>query len=83
VDYEGMRCKTAEYKVYARGVTNGEWTLERDPQWRSVPRSSADFRFALYKDYFCDLEAIAGRDEKELIGNLAGNPLNNVTDKNR
>lgn len=81
--YEGMRCKNSEYKVYAYGIKNGEWTKVRDSQWRRIERSSADFRFTLYKDYFCDIEAIAGRNEKDLIANLKGNPLNNVTDKNR
>ena len=81
--YEGMRCKTSEYKVYAYGIKNGEWTKARDSQWRKIPRASPDFRFALYKDYFCDLEAIAGRNEKDLIANLKGNPLNNFSDKYR
>lgn len=81
--YEGMRCKNSEYKVYAYGIKNGEWTKARDSQWRRIERSSAEFRFTLYKDYFCDIEAIAGRNEKDLIANLKGNPLNNVTDKNR
>ena len=81
--YEGMRCKTSEYKVYAYGIKNGEWTKARDSQWRRIERSSVDFRFTLYKDYFCDIEAIAGRNEKDLIAKLKGNPLNNVTDKNR
>ena len=81
--YEGMRCKTSEYKVYAHGITNREWTRARDAQWRRIERSSVDFRFTLYKDYFCDIEAIAGRNEKDLIANLKGNPLNNITDKNR
>ena len=81
--YEGMRCKTSEYKVYAYGIKNVEWTKARDSQWRRIERSSVDFRFTLYKDYFCDIEAIAGRNEKDLIANLKGNPLNNVTDKNR
>jgi CNP1-like family len=81
--YEGMRCKTSEYRVYAYGINNGEWTKAHDSQWRRIERSSADFRFTLYKDYFCDLAAIAGRNEKDLIANLRGNPLNNVTDKNR
>jgi hypothetical protein len=81
--YEGMRCKTSEYKVYAFGIKNGEWTSSPDAQWRKIPKASGDFRFALYKDYFCDVVAIAGRNEKDLIGNLTGNPLNNVTDKNR
>ena len=81
--YEGMRCKTSEYKVYAYGIKNGDWTNARDSQWRWIERSSANFRFTLYKDYFCDIEAIAGRNEKDLIANLKGNPLDNVTDKNR
>jgi len=81
--FEGMRCKTAEYKVYAFGIKSGEWTNTPDAQWRRIPRAAWDFRYTLYKDYFCDLEAIAGRDEKDLIANLIGNPLNNVTDKNR
>lgn len=83
ISYEGMRCKTSEYKVYAFGVTRGEWDKATDPQWRKVPRMSGDFRFALYKDYFCDIEAIAGRNEKELVANLKGNPLNSDSDRNR
>jgi CNP1-like family len=81
--YEGMRCKTAEYKVYAFGLRNGEWTPSPDPQWRKIPALAADFRFGLYKDYFCDLAAVAGRNAEDLVANLVGNPLNNVTDKNR
>jgi len=83
VSYEGLRCKTSEYKLYGFGVTAGEWTRSRNSEWHPVPKTAGDFRFALYKDYFCDLEAIAGRNERDLIANLAGNPLNNVTDKNR
>jgi hypothetical protein len=80
--YEGIRCKTSEYKVYAYGIKNGEWTTVRASQWRKIDRSSVDFRFTLYKDYFCDVEAIAGRNEKDLIANLRGSSLNNA-DKNR
>jgi hypothetical protein len=81
--YEGMRCKTSEYKVYAFGIDKGQWGKVPDVQWRQIPRFSGDFRFALYKDYFCDIEAIAGRNAKDLIYNLKGSPLNNGTDYNR
>jgi hypothetical protein len=81
--YEGMRCKTSEYKVYAYGIKDGEWSNARGSQWRKIERSSADFRFTLYKDYFCDIEAIAGRNEKDLIANLKGNSGSNATDKGR
>jgi hypothetical protein len=83
ISYEGLRCKTSEYKIYGFGVTEGQWTKARSSEWRNVPKTASDFRFALYKDYFCDLEAINGRNTRDLIANLAGNPLNNVTDKNR
>jgi hypothetical protein len=81
--YEGLRCKTSEFKVYAFGSDAGQWANVPDVQWRKIPRLSGDFRFALYKDYFCDVEAIAGRNAEDLIANLKGNPLNNVTDRNR
>jgi hypothetical protein len=83
VSYEGMRCKTSEYKVYALGTDGAQWARAREVQWRKIPRMSADFRFALYKDYFCDIESIAGRNEKDLIANLKGNPLGSFTDKYR
>src|SRR4029079_2284273 len=83
ISYEGMRCKASEYKVYAFGITRGECTKTPDPQWRKVPRMSGDFRYALYKGYFCNLEAIAGRNEKELIAKMKGNPLDSESDRNR
>lgn len=81
--YEGMRCKTSEYKVYALGTGGAQWARPHEVVWRKIPRMSADFRFALYKDYFCDIEVIAGRDEKDLIARLKGNPLGNFSDKYR
>jgi len=81
--YEGLRCRTTEYKVYAFGLTRGEWTKSPDAQWRTIPGMAGDFRFTLYKDYYCNAESIAGRNEQDLIANLIGNSLNNVTDKYR
>lgn len=81
--YEGLRCMTSEFKVYAYGAKSGEWTKAYDSQWRKIDRASIDFRFTLYKDYFCDIEAVAGRNEKDLIANLKGDRFNNVTDKGR
>jgi hypothetical protein len=81
--YEGMRCKTSEYKVYAFGTGNNEWAKVPDEQWRYVPRESPNFRFTLYKDYFCDIEAIAGNNEKDLIANIVGNPLDSESTRKR
>jgi CNP1-like family protein len=81
--YEGMHCKSSEFKVFAYGTNAGTWIPTRDPHWERIPRLTPDYRFALFKDYFCDSEAINGRNAKDLIAKLVGNPLNNVTDKNR
>ena len=80
--YEAMRCKTSEYRIYAFGVAGG-WAASRNSKWQQIPRATGDFRFTLYKDYFCDSEAIAGQSEKELIGNLTGNLLKSPPDRNR
>ncbi|MEO8164995.1 MAG: CNP1-like family protein [Betaproteobacteria bacterium] len=81
--YEAMRCKTSEYRIYAFGVTSGEWTNAQNSQWQRIPRATENFRYTLYKDYFCNGEAIAGQDEKELIANLRGSLLDNPADRNR
>ena len=83
ISYEGLRCKTMEYRIYAFGVASGEWVTPRDSQWHRIESASYDLRFTLYKDYFCDLEAIAGRSEQDLIANLIGNPLDSGSVRNR
>lgn len=34
--YEGIRCKTGEYKTYARHSPGSGWVIARDPQWMSL-----------------------------------------------
>jgi hypothetical protein len=34
--YEGLRCTTGEAKTYARAGISGEWTVVKEPQWRSI-----------------------------------------------
>ena len=34
--YEGIRCATGEYRVYARQVQGGPWTDADDSEWKSV-----------------------------------------------
>jgi hypothetical protein len=34
--YEGLHCKTAEAKVYARHNAGSGWAPAQDPQWRSI-----------------------------------------------
>ncbi len=34
--YEGIRCATGEYRVYARQVQGGEWTPNSEERWNSM-----------------------------------------------
>jgi hypothetical protein len=34
--YEGIRCDTGEFKVYARGNPGGGWTISKDSPWRTL-----------------------------------------------
>jgi hypothetical protein len=83
VSYEAMRCKTSAYKVYAYGTRNGAWTNAREPKWQDVDRTAASFRYSLWADYLCDGEGVRGRNAKDLIARLKGDPLNNFDLKER
>jgi CNP1-like family len=63
VSYEGMRCNSAEVRIYALG-RNGAWT-GRPGEWRAIqPRSVQRWHNALYREYFCpQREPIASRQE--------------------
>ena len=39
--YEGIRCATGDFKVYARHNGGSGWTVARDTPWRSLSESSA------------------------------------------
>jgi hypothetical protein len=53
VTYEGLRCATAEYRVYAYGRADGSWSASRSG-WRPLEGSSAQrWRTTLYREYFC------------------------------
>ncbi len=61
VSYEGMRCKTAERKLYATGGADGNWSASRNDAWSQIRDVGANRQYAaLYKDYFCDFGSVAG-----------------------
>ena len=83
VSYEGLRCKTSEYKVYAYGTRNGTWTNARESKWQGVGGTTSNFHYSLWIDYLCDSEAVAGRNARDLVARLKGDPLNNFDMKAR
>jgi hypothetical protein len=54
ISYEGIRCETAERKIYAYARPDGTWYQPRDPSWARFGNAAAEgFRYTLYQDYFC------------------------------
>lgn len=61
VSYEGIRCKTAEKKLYATGKADGTWSPSRNDAWSRIRDTGANRQHAaLFSDYFCELGGVAG-----------------------
>ena len=62
ISYEGIRCKTAERKLYATGRPDGSWNSVPEPVWRRISQVGANsYQATLMKEFFCDGEAVAGK----------------------
>jgi hypothetical protein len=54
VSFEGLRCETAERRLYAYGHSNGTWSKARNAGWEGIKlRSLLSYHKALYEDHFC------------------------------
>ena len=52
--FEGMRCETREWRIYASGRRDGSWSKSRNNAWspiRDVPSNRQ--HAALFSEYFC------------------------------
>jgi hypothetical protein len=57
ISFEGMRCNTAERRVYAFGHPDGTWSKARSNQWGRIQGSSNNHNVELYTNYFCSVGA--------------------------
>ncbi len=72
VSFEGIHCQTFSWRIYARGRSNGEWSLLKDDSWRAIVDNTYNReRAALFKDYFCDGNA-PPRNRDEVLRRLQG-----------
>lgn len=54
VSYEGIRCSTAERRLYAFGRADGSWSKARSSQWVRIAENNLNrHHAALFRDYFC------------------------------
>ena len=65
VSFEGLRCATGEFRIYATGHADGRWAPARPGGWQPVSATRGGaWRQVLQKDYFCDNgRPISDRDE--------------------
>ena len=70
VSFEGLRCETAERRLYAYGHADGSWSKARNAGWEGIRfRSPYAYQRALFEDHFCP-GRIRVRDGAEAVGNL-------------
>ncbi len=61
VSYEGIRCASLEYKIYALGHADGTWSRARRDQWQPIVNNAMNRQqAALVQDYFCMANSPAG-----------------------
>jgi hypothetical protein len=66
ITFEGIRCRTREFKIYAFG-RNGEWSRNRYAQWAPIRYQDRNRQHhVLYFDFFCPGGIIA-RDAAEIV----------------
>jgi hypothetical protein len=54
VSYEGMRCQTREWRIYATGRPDGSWSKTRSDRWMPVREAVANrHHAALFQEFFC------------------------------
>lgn len=62
ISYEGIRCKTAERKLFATGRPDGTWNALPNAEWRRISSAGANsYQATLFRDFFCDGDTVAGK----------------------
>jgi len=54
--FEGMRCDSGEFKIYASGHRDGTWAKARFSEWRPIENKPVNrYHAALQRDLFCPI----------------------------
>ncbi len=70
VSYEGIRCETAQKKVYAIGRSDGTWTKSRSAAWQPIADVGINRQdAALLREYFCP-DGYAATSGKEIFARM-------------
>lgn len=53
--FEGIRCESGEWRMYATASRSGEWTAAKVSKWRRIEETGLNrSRAALAKEYLCE-----------------------------
>ncbi len=64
VSYEGLRCASAERRLYAVGRDDKTWSTARSQKWLEIKGAVLNRQnMALYSEYFCPLGLIVRDSE--------------------
>ena len=75
VSFEGLRCETAERRLYAFGRSDGSWSKARNNQWAKIQDNTLNrHHAALYKEYFCTTGGLVLSTEEARRALPQGNP---------
>lgn len=70
VSYEGIRCESAEKKIYATGRADGTWVRARNAAWTPIEEVGVNRQHAaLMKEYFCP-DAYPARTTADVLSRL-------------
>lgn len=72
VTFEGIRCETGSWQLYASGRSDGHWAAAREPRWQPIAHAAYNgARGVLATEFFCDA-ATAPRNRDEVLRRLRG-----------
>lgn len=66
ITFEGMRCATAERRVYALGRADRTWAKSKSDKWMPIKGSSNNPYVELYSNFFCVANSPAFRDADDI-----------------
>lgn len=73
VTFEGIRCETREFRLYATGRDDGSWVRSRNDMWRRIVDKPVNRHHAeLYFNYFCPNGAMLANAAAGLAALRAG-----------
>lgn len=73
--FEGMRCATGEYRIYASGQPPGRWSAARLSAWRTIENKPTNrYHAALFHDLFCPGGVAIGSAGEGRAALRPGNP---------